>query len=567
MTIGDEFSELRELIEALLETRITDAEIERLEEILRSAPRFERFYLTYMTMQADLVREFSGRASSFPGLFATVGQAPRRPARSRRGRWLPWVGVGMTAACVAAACVATALSIGTWGRARRDRPQSPERPPMLVEAPRAGGEVGGEGIDEGGAPVAVVVDLIDAAWAGTGAAAPIEGRVLPAGRLQLLSGTATLAFVNGVMLTLEGPTDIDLISVDRVFSRRGRLRARVPKGAEGFVITSPTSAVVDLGTEFAMNVETDGRSRVMVFEGAAEAALLTDSGAPKRLQLVEKDKAFVLDPETGRINESPARADGFASAHALAGTDLDLASEYPSEVLRSAPVGYWRFESLVDGQVPNEVEGGEPLRAHGPITLSKGRSGNGWAVFGAGAPGQCFDTEELWELPGDPGHAVEFWAQLDSFSLASLVGFYAPGSSYMHSFLVEFRPWERTAMHKSASVKFLHRWPFDMKSTDAVFSESLYIPRRWHHVVVQKARDRLDLFFDGVRERAIRIEPGHPTVACHMVVGRRTPEVENPKDSRSLVGRIDELAVYDHPLTDEEVRRHFRLGRVVPRPD
>jgi hypothetical protein len=44
-------------------------------------------------------------------------------------------------------------------------------------------------------------------------------------------------------------------------------------------------------------------------------------------------------------------------------------------------------------------------------------------------------------------------------------------------------------------------------------------------------------------------------------VGRRTPEASNPHDSRSFVGRLDELAIYDHPLSAEEVRHHYGLAR------
>ena len=61
---------------------------------------------------------------------------------------------------------------------------------------------------------------------------------------------------------MEGPADLELIAIDRVFCRRGRLRTRVPDGAEGFVVSGPGSAVMDLGTEFALNVEADGKARV-----------------------------------------------------------------------------------------------------------------------------------------------------------------------------------------------------------------------------------------------------------------------------------------------------------------
>jgi hypothetical protein len=62
------------------------------------------------------------------------------------------------------------------------------------------------------------------------------------------------------------------------------------------------------------------------------------------------------------------------------------------------------------------------------------------------------------------------------------------------------------------------------------------------------------------------LRPEYPTLPCHLVVGRRTPEARDPRDSRSFVGRLDELAVYDHPLSAEEVRHHHGLAnrRSIP---
>jgi hypothetical protein len=33
------------------------------------------------------------------------------------------------------------------------------------------------------------------------------------------------------------------------------------------------------------------------------------------------------------------------------------------------------------------------------------------------------------------------------------------------------------------------------------------------------------------------------------------------KDSRSFVGRIDELAIYDRALSADEISTHFEMGR------
>ena len=132
------------------------------------------------------------------------------------------------------------------------------------------------------------------------------------------------------------------------------LRDRVPEGAEGFVVASAGSAVVDLGTEFALNVETDGKARVMVFEGLAEAALLDRTGSPTPTQLVAQSKAFELDPHTGLIAEAVAHPEGFVTAPGRAAARLALDPDYAATILSAHPLGYWRFETVEGSAVPNE---------------------------------------------------------------------------------------------------------------------------------------------------------------------------------------------------------------------
>ena len=563
--------ELRRLLEAVCEERITPEEAARLEELVLADPRAEALYITYLTMQADLVREIGGHTPTAArrGGEARPGMPPlAKPGGRRRSwSWMPWglaAGAGLLAAAISGLLLRPGLEVGKLRETQVE--------PAVAKVPTA--IRGGRILVHDREAVAMVVRLVDARWEPSEDPAFAEGRPVPACRLRLRSGLATLGFVNGVTLTLEGPADVDLVSVDRVFCRRGKLRARVPKGAEGFVVESPSSAVVDLGTEFALNVGGDGLTRVMVFEGLAEAAVLSDTGAPKHSQLIERDRAFFLDAGAGRIHEEVARPDTFAPAPALLHRELNLAPSYAREVQRSRPRGYWRFESLIDGAFPDEVAGGPVLRAHGSVGVGRGPGENGYCAFPKGDPGQYLDTEALWDLPAEPGHAVEFWFLAEEIAYTSLVGFYPPRSQnppdmadrFVHTFFVEATAHQRQSLQKPASVRFLHRWPLDIKVKDSLFSEGFYLPCRWHHVVAQKNDGRLELYFDGQLDRSSLLESDHPTLRCHLVVGRRTPESGNPKDSRSFVGRLDELAIYDHPLSAEEVRAHHRLGLESPRP-
>ncbi|HEX3448500.1 MAG TPA: LamG-like jellyroll fold domain-containing protein, partial [Isosphaeraceae bacterium] len=492
-----------------------------------------------------------------------------RNGSSSRRSTRPWILV----AIAAAACVLALLINGWffWSRPLRVS-QGPGAPTIAKpDQPRPAGEL--QKIADAN-PVAIMIKLDGAVWEPAGGPGPAERDVLAARRLRLRSGRATLAFLSGVTLTLEGPGDLELISIDRVFCREGRLRARVPKGAEGFVVGSPGSAVVDMGTEFAINVEADGRSRVMVFEGAAEAALLGTAGSPERTQLVERSKAFDLDPRRRRITESGAQTTGFVTATPLSVAPLVLGPAYAGAVLRSLPRGYWRFESISGGAIPNEVQGGAALRVNGPVKIAGGPQGNGHAVFKANEPDQFLYSNEIWETTRQPGHAIELWFAAEGISHASLVGLFpaverrnnAGNRQYVHTFFVELTARDRQSLYRPASVRFLHRWPLDFTIGDNLMSQHLYIPQRWHHVVAQKNGNRMELYFDGEPDHSMTLDIDHPTVSCRLVVGRRTPDLAYSHDLRTFVGRLDELAVYNHPLSADEIRQHFRLANLEDLP-
>lgn len=458
--------------------------------------------------------------------------------------------------------------------------------------------------------MALITLLENVRWEASEAApAPNEGALLPSGRFRMRSGKAMLTFLNGVTLTVEGPADVDLVSTDKVFCRRGKLRARIPKGAEGFAVTSPGSAVVDLGTEFGLNVEPDGKSRVLVFEGTAETALLDASGFLERTQVVEPNVAFEIDPRSGRISESAASPEDFVTAPNPDIPPLRLDPAYPGAVVKSRPQSYWRFERESERTVPNEISGSPDLRINGPIRILGASQGNGFALFKPGAPEQYLDTSGLWKVSREPGHAVELWFLAENVSYGTLFGFYPTEAAlpkngdrkYAHVVMLGLTAEGEQRLEKPASVRLLHRWPtepamrpkgasndpysilmeltttqqshnqpsraafvrphgVDSRVGVSVFSRNPYVPKRWYHLVAQREGDRIDLYVNGVLDHSLTFDNDRSTLFCQMVIGCRTADPLDAADPHPFVGRLDELAYYDHSLSPEEIRQHFALS-------
>ena len=482
----------------------------------------------------------SGSGSGFRDQRA--GRFPRVPRAWRR------------LVVVAAALVLAGMIARQWPTGRPG--------PAIVAGPPTAGDPPRLGLARG---FAVVVQLAAAEWEPGPGQRPSEGDLLAAGRLVLRSGRITLGLLSGVTLTLEGPADLELLSIDRVHCRRGNLRTSVPHGAEGFVVTTPGSAVVDLGTEFGLNVADDGKARVMVFKGEAEAAVLNEAGAPVRSQHVNERRAFAIDPRSGQIDEAAAHSVDFVAPPVLAPTPLALDASYREAVLAAGPWAYWRFEAMDDGVVADEVAGRRPLRATGPVKLVGAGGRNRCLEFGPDEAEQSVEMAGLWEPPSNTGYAVELWVlpgRIGHAALASLIAPGPPEEDYKHLFLLELTASDRESLLSPGLVRFLHRWPPGDSGGDNVFSTRHYVPNRWHHIVAQRSGGRLELYVDGVRSQPVTPQSASSSEPCRLLLGRLKP-VPRPTGrvhSRPFVGLIDELALYNRPLADEEVRRHYELG-------
>lgn len=96
-----------------------------------------------------------------------------------------------------------------------------------------------------------------------------EGDVLPAGTLQFDQGVAEIDFFCGATLIVEGPATLDVESDWLVRVANGRLRANVPPAARGFMVKAAGATIIDLGTEFALDVGAE-TAHVEVIDGEVE---------------------------------------------------------------------------------------------------------------------------------------------------------------------------------------------------------------------------------------------------------------------------------------------------------
>jgi hypothetical protein len=193
-------------------------------------------------------------------------------------------------------------------------------------------------------PIAArLVDATDARW-GDGRTL-LMGAAVPQGPLRLLSGAAQIAFELGALVTLNGPAEIEVLGSSRLFLRSGRIVPFVPPAATGFTVVCPTGEVIDLGTEFSVNVDASGRTEVYVLDGEVDVAQgHADRGAPLRMSQGFGSR-LAVDADL-KVTDAPLIVDHFDDAGGpLRWRDVDPTK--PATVLSGAlrmPIAYQHGE-------------------------------------------------------------------------------------------------------------------------------------------------------------------------------------------------------------------------------
>lgn len=120
--------------------------------------------------------------------------------------------------------------------------------------------------------VAKVVGTTNAQWEDIDGLLP--GQPLYPGTLRLSEGQAALRFGDGANVAFAGPTMFGVESESTASLFSGKVLARLDKGdkqkSEQFVLQARGVRVVDLGTEFGVEVEPNGITEVHCFEGEVQ---------------------------------------------------------------------------------------------------------------------------------------------------------------------------------------------------------------------------------------------------------------------------------------------------------
>lgn len=267
-----ERAELTELLNALADSSLGEAEERRLRAILDHGEPARRIFREFAALHAGLHWDYSMLLA--PGL-----PPPSNPDQDGGGWWPP---IRRAAALLMVAAVTGAATMGVW---------------LLIATP-----AGPQGKAAAGVPLATVTQtrFLQAA---EGERVLEVGQSVEAGSISLAGGAVELTLRNGVVVVFEGPGRIDIAGELSATLHDGNVVVRMPKGMSGFVVRTPTTDVLDLGTEFAVSIGAGKTTDVQVYDGAVIASAGGRAEAtrlPKHLVAGEAAR-FLSEPKANPV--------------------------------------------------------------------------------------------------------------------------------------------------------------------------------------------------------------------------------------------------------------------------
>jgi hypothetical protein len=567
-------SGLLELCWAMFEGTASEVDIARWNELMAAGSENRRDYVLFMQVIASLEHEFAQPSNGLDGagtppipivlspaddsLLGSDSMPPLPLSPSSRSFWQNAKSL-FAAPFPMAVCGATFTLLAVFAFRGFD---IPGRGPQVVQAEKVAI-----------APVAYLVSTNGCAWRSNSLQSDAIDRSIRSGEeIVLQEGIAEFRLSSGIVLSVEGPAALVLTSPDSLMLQFGKLTARVPWEVKDFRLLAGTCRLSATDAEFGVTVS-DAGVEVHTFSGdvtVTPSPFAGDStpaesedrdfGVDDRLEFepaivpAGRSLSFAGEGRSDEQRSGDADRSKFATKLSMAGR-LPVSQDYVDAVLESRPIGYWRFESVNDTKVSNEIDGGPSLLVVGEVSLV-GDETNRVAELSRPQTSGHFQTEgPISQLSGTTSYSVEMWIKPSHFHRGVLAGLVTDNDDpkiaqpEKHGFMLELQRGYESRIHPPGSLRFLHRNPPGIRLGTSCYSNRLYGLRRWQHVVAVKQKSNMRLYVDG---KVVATAEDKTSLAkdLRLVVGQTfSNQSVNP-----YIGQLDELAIYNRALAESEIQ-------------
>lgn len=582
---------LGQLMSQLVDGELSADQHRELVAILESSDEAKRYYLSYLQVHGELGHQWGDELPLRIDHGDEKTEVPlNRPAETqdirRTFRALGWLFLGMAASGLFFAFVAIP-EVRQWD----SKPTSvaavktdPDiAPDALVLEQTPGDRAASESPTNAGMPEART-ELPSTGWndvavivrnEGVEDAALQVGKRLTPGIVRFESGTLQLQFMSGASMVLAGPAELRIDSAKVATLLAGTVKTRVNERAKGFVLNTTEAAVVDIGTEFGLRFDDSGHPEVEVMEGEVEFSLLGADGSTLSSRRVLESEVVAIDrdaPGEAQLAEKAKRDSSTKSSFEGPQIELPIVSlpgnsnEYSQAIREASPLVYWRFESMLDGIVPNEMDKRWAARVvhSDPANPTLSIDGGRLHLQRGDTSRYVTSVDPIHGLDDGP-FTVEFWMNPDDLEHSHCVGLAPFLKKDPMAFLGVVEVVTDTFLiHQPGSLRILYRNPPErgQQYGKNVFSPGMVTPGQWHHVTMVKTDESLGLYLNG---QSIRVVESHLVSEQKSEDGFRIIMGQLTRDyvMRQFAGSMDEFALYDRALDPAEILQHYQAASVT----
>jgi len=431
-----------------------------------------------------------------------------------------------------------------------------------------------------GIGVATLIDQVGVEWGNTDSIGTLQtGARLwnHEGSLWLKKGTVKIQFDYGAKVILEGPAEFELIDAEKMILNSGRLYATVPESAAGFTTVTPSSTVIDLGTEFGVKVYVDGRADVHMFKG--KASLIPGQGGKKENGISLFAGQAKQVNTYGQVHDIALSEESFLAPDQFEiMSKADKGSAYHrwlvySRQLRRDPslVAYYTFEkdeqdidvlrnkaALTGGRLDGKLRG---LVQGKPPAWTSGRWPQKTALN--------FDRSEhqVVVIPSDPAlHingpiTIAAWVKCeDSLGGGHLVACRLPDLGVANFQVGYVNPESDFAWGRGIQFGRMDANENDERSDRVYSKQMLEYSSDWRFIAVSHDNKTVRFYVDGKLSESRKFEFYQQSVIADMTIGSLWDSGSVGLDRFGFSGDLGELAIFKRVLTDEEIGEMYEAG-------
>lgn len=413
-----------------------------------------------------------------------------------------------------------------------------------------------------------VTNLAGCRWDAESPPLSFYDRVAIGQKIQLAAGLLEIRYDTGATVVLQGPVTYEIRSENSGFLASGKMTGKVTgPNARGFAVSTPTVEVVDLGTEFGVEVSPSRETTSHVFRGAVKLVAAAESGEPIAF-VVKQNQSFRVEPNPKHKHSvvivpcGAAQPKKFVRQEQL--SPFGRWQAHSQDLHRDpALLAYYDFQKHAGSPsvLANSAQGSNASR-HGTINGAVWTEGR-WPGKDALQFNGPDDYVEL-RLPETIRDlTLAAWVRLDSLADE-------PSALLMSDANEQGRlQWQLTQAGQMCCDFLGKGGAAEGQDRRHNLSPRLFDADRlgrWTHlaVVYDQATGNITFFCDGrqVSTAKALIEDRQTIRIGAASIGRWTTRIGGQtQGSRNLHGQIDELAVFARSLAPNEIHRMFEAGR------